>query len=91
MLWLGALGDRYGRKMMLVLGVSLSVPACLLAAYAPSDEVLFVARLLGRALGRHGVPDDAGADHRAVGGTAAHEIDRVVVGDRAAPSPASGR
>ena len=35
-LWLGALGDRYGRKMMLVLGVSLSVPACLLAAYAPS-------------------------------------------------------
>ena len=46
-LWLGALGDRYGRKMMLVLGVSLSVPACLLAAYAPSDEVLFVARLMG--------------------------------------------
>src|SRR5918995_7133321 len=46
-LWLGALGDRYGRKMMLVLGVSLSVPACLLAAYAPSDSVLFVARLLG--------------------------------------------
>src|SRR5690349_23211686 len=32
-LWLGALGDRYGRKMMLVLGMVLSVPACLLAAY----------------------------------------------------------
>src|SRR5262249_26985344 len=46
-LWLGALGDRYGRKMMLLLGVGLSVPACLLAAYAPSDEVLFAARLLG--------------------------------------------
>src|SRR3954451_6185743 len=46
-LWLGALGDRYGRKLMLILGVSLSVPACLLAAYAPSDEVLFGARLLG--------------------------------------------
>src|SRR3954449_3809963 len=46
-LWLGALGDRYGRKMMLILGVTLSVPACLLAAYAPSDEVLFAARLLG--------------------------------------------
>jgi MFS transporter, DHA2 family, multidrug resistance protein len=46
-LWLGALGDRYGRKMMLLLGVSLSVPACLLAAYAGSDIVLFGARVLG--------------------------------------------
>src|SRR6476620_665142 len=46
-LWLGALGDRYGRKLMLVLGISLSVPACLLAAYAPSDGVLFAARVLG--------------------------------------------
>jgi EmrB/QacA subfamily drug resistance transporter len=46
-LWLGALGDRYGRKLMLILGVSLSVPACLVAAFAPSVEVLIVARLLG--------------------------------------------
>src|SRR5215208_2966920 len=46
-LWLGALGDRYGRKMMLTLGVSLSVPTCLLAAYAGSDEVLFIARVAG--------------------------------------------
>ncbi len=46
-LWLGALGDRYGRKSMLILGVSVSIPACLLAAWAPSDEVLFLARLLG--------------------------------------------
>jgi len=46
-LYLGALGDRYGRKMMLVLGVALSVPACLLAAFAPSDAVLFIARVLG--------------------------------------------
>jgi EmrB/QacA subfamily drug resistance transporter len=46
-LWLGALGDRYGRKLMLVLGVVLSVPACLLAAFAPSIEVLIVARLVG--------------------------------------------
>jgi EmrB/QacA subfamily drug resistance transporter len=46
-LWLGALGDRYGRKLMLVLGMVLSVPACLLAAYAPSDTVLFLARVLG--------------------------------------------
>ncbi len=46
-LYLGALGDRYGRKMMLVLGVALAVPVSLLAAYAPSDGVLVVARVLG--------------------------------------------
>src|SRR4051794_501084 len=46
-LWLGALGDRYGRKLMLILGVSLSVPACLLAAFGPSIEILIVARLIG--------------------------------------------
>ena len=36
-LYLGALGDRHGRKLMLVLGTALSIPAALLAAYAPSD------------------------------------------------------
>jgi DHA2 family multidrug resistance protein-like MFS transporter len=46
-LYLGALGDRYGRKAMLLLGMALSVPACLLAAFAPSDVVLFVARVIG--------------------------------------------
>jgi MFS transporter, DHA2 family, multidrug resistance protein len=46
-LYLGALGDRYGRKMMLVLGMSLSIPASLLAGFAPSIGVLFAARLLG--------------------------------------------
>ena len=46
-LWLGAIGDRYGRKLLLVLGMLLSIPASLLAAYAPSDVVLFVARLVG--------------------------------------------
>ena len=46
-LYLGALGDRYGRKLMLLLGVGLSIPACLLAAWAPSVEVLVLARLLG--------------------------------------------
>jgi MFS family permease len=46
-LWLGALGDHHGRKLMLILGVSLSVPACLLAAWARSVEVLILARLLG--------------------------------------------
>jgi MFS transporter, DHA2 family, multidrug resistance protein len=46
-LWLGALGDRYGRKMMLILGTVLAIPMSLLAAYAPSDTVLFAARLGG--------------------------------------------
>ena len=46
-LYLGAIGDRYGRKLLLVLGTGLAVPMSLLAAYAPSDEVLFVARVGG--------------------------------------------
>jgi EmrB/QacA subfamily drug resistance transporter len=46
-LWLGALGDRYGRKLMLLGGTLLAIPMSLLAAYAPSDIVLFVARVGG--------------------------------------------
>jgi DHA2 family multidrug resistance protein-like MFS transporter len=46
-LWLGALGDRYGRKLMLLLGTVLAIPMSCLAAWAPSDTVLFVARLGG--------------------------------------------
>lgn len=46
-LWLGALGDRYGRKLMLLLGTALAVPFSLLAAYAPSDVILFAARVGG--------------------------------------------
>ena len=43
-LYLGAVGDRYGRKLLLLLGVLLSVPACLLAAYAPDAGVLLAGR-----------------------------------------------
>jgi MFS transporter, DHA2 family, multidrug resistance protein len=46
-LWLGALGDRYGRKMMLLAGTVLAIPASLVAAWAPSDVVLIVARIGG--------------------------------------------
>ena len=46
-LWLGAVGDRYGRKSMLLIGVLLSLPACLVCAFAPSIEVLILARILG--------------------------------------------
>ena len=46
-LYLGALGDRYGRKLMLMIGTTLAIPASLLAALAPSMTVLFFARLAG--------------------------------------------
>lgn len=46
-LYLGAIGDRYGRKLLLVLGMTLSIPACVVAGFAPNVEVLFGARLLG--------------------------------------------
>ena len=46
-LYLGAIGDRYGRKLLLILGISLSVPACLIAGFAPNEQVLIGARILG--------------------------------------------
>src|SRR5580765_1642838 len=46
-LYLGALGDRYGRKALLLLGTGLAIPMSLLAAWAPTDVVLFIARLGG--------------------------------------------
>ena len=46
-LYLGAVGDRYGRKLLLLVGTTLAVPASLIAAWAPSDEVLVFARILG--------------------------------------------
>jgi MFS family permease len=46
-LYLGAVGDRYGRKLLLLLGIGLSVPASLLAAYAPNEGVLIAARVFG--------------------------------------------
>jgi len=46
-LYFGAVGDRYGRKLLLVLGMVLTIPADCLAAWAPSIEVLFGARVIG--------------------------------------------
>ena len=51
-LYLGALGDRYGRKLMLILGTALAIPASVVAAVAPSIEVLFGAAAGRRAGGR---------------------------------------
>lgn len=46
-LYLGALGDRYGRRQMLLGGVALSIPASVVAGFAPSIGVLFGARVVG--------------------------------------------
>jgi MFS transporter, DHA2 family, multidrug resistance protein len=46
-LYLGAVGDRYGRKTLLVLGMALTIPFSVLAALAPTWQVLFLARVLG--------------------------------------------
>jgi DHA2 family multidrug resistance protein-like MFS transporter len=46
-LYFGAVGDRYGRKLLLIIGMVVTVPADLLAAWAPNIEVLFGARVLG--------------------------------------------
>lgn len=46
-LWLGAVGDRYGRKSVLLLGVALSLPTSLVAAWAPTIAVLVGARIAG--------------------------------------------
>jgi len=46
-MYLGALGDRYGRKLLLISGLTLSLPFAALAAWAPNIEVLIIARLLG--------------------------------------------
>jgi MFS transporter, DHA2 family, multidrug resistance protein len=46
-LYFGAVGDRYGRKLLLVLGMLLTIPADCLAAWAPTDNILVLARILG--------------------------------------------
>ena len=81
-LYFGAIGDRYGRKLMLVLGMALSIPACLLAAWAPERRGAVRRAPARRARRRHGVPDDARADHGAVVGPGADEVDRALVGHR---------
>jgi MFS transporter, DHA2 family, multidrug resistance protein len=46
-LYLGALADRHGRKLMLLLGLALSVPAAALAAWSGDIDVLILARIFG--------------------------------------------
>jgi len=46
-LWFGAVGDRYGRKQMMLVGVVVSAIACPLMAWSPNIEVLIGARFVG--------------------------------------------
>ncbi len=46
-LWFGAVGDRYGRKEMLLAGIAVSAVACPVMAWAPSVSVLIAARFVG--------------------------------------------
>lgn len=46
-LYLGAVGDRYGRKLLLIVGTALAIPASIVAATSNSVELLFAARVVG--------------------------------------------
>ena len=46
-LWFGALGDRHGRKMMLIVGTLLAIPASIIAGFAPDINILIIARFIG--------------------------------------------
>jgi EmrB/QacA subfamily drug resistance transporter len=50
-LYLGAVGDRYGRKLLLLVGAGLSIPLSFFAAWAPNATLLIVARVLGGVCG----------------------------------------
>ncbi|MFM8895799.1 MAG: MFS transporter [Actinomycetales bacterium] len=45
-LYLGAIGDRYGRRLLLLLGMGLTIPFSLLCAYAPDANALAAGRIL---------------------------------------------
>ena len=45
-LYLGALGDRFGRKQLLLLGALITIPIALACAWAPSTEALIAGRIL---------------------------------------------
>lgn len=45
-LYLGAIGDRYGRKLLLMLGMLLTIPLAMISAWSPNPEVLIASRLL---------------------------------------------
>ncbi len=46
-LYLGAIADHYGRRRLLLIGLALSIPTAIIAAWAPNTEILTLGRLLG--------------------------------------------
>ena len=81
-LYLGALGDRYGRKLMLVLGTALSIPAAILAATASSVGVLIGARIFGGLAAGMAFPTTLALITALWSGPGRTQADRAVVGHR---------
>ena len=82
-LWLGALGDRYGRKMMAVLGVTLAIPAALDQRLCADHQRFDLRPALRRLRRRHGLSDHTLLDCGVVGARAGpHALDCVVGGHR---------
>ena len=81
-LWLGALGDRYGRKLLLIIGTSLAVPMSCLAAWAPSDTVLFIARVGGGLAAGMAYPTTLALITALWAGPGTDEVDCALVGHR---------
>ena len=81
-LYLGAVGDRYGRKTLLLLGMALTIPISIFAALAPSAAGPVPRPRRRRRRRRHGLPDHPGADHGALAGAGADQTDRALVGAR---------
>ena len=81
-LWFGALGDRYGRKLMIVLGMGLSIPASIVAGFAPTDVVLFLARVAGGLCAGMAYPTTLALVTALWSGQARTKVDRALVGTR---------
>ena len=67
-LYLGAVGDRYGRKLLLVLGDGAVRPGLPARRVRPVRHRALPGADPRRALGRHGLPHDAGPDRGALVG-----------------------
>ena len=90
-LWLGALGDRYGRKLMLILGVTLAIPAALIGGLRADDRDPDRRAALRRVCGWHGLPDHPGPDRCACGRDRPARARSRCGRPSAAPSPLCGR